>query len=110
MKLDNEVAMKKILFIISDGAPNGLGYGYRMGQTPEQSMAKADINDILTTYGRKGISFITAGLSENRKTIEALYTDGLSEKTAAKYLDISDLNRLPKTLVNILKKEIDMQM
>lgn len=116
-KLLQETSDDKIFMIISDGSPNDTGYGYcrltdelrAMGYT-EEGNAKVDIQDILRTYGKKGISFITAsiGNEDDAVAIKDLYTDGLAPKVSAHYLDVSDLEKLPKTMVGVLKKIIDI--
>lgn len=89
---------KKLLFVISDGIPNDDNYDIRN--------ATEDIHEILKLYQRKGISFITAGLLDDAASIKSIYTDGLSIRVASRFLDISNLEDLPKRITNIIKKAI----
>lgn len=89
----------RLLFVISDGEPCAPGYFYRE--------AKPDIDDTLTVYGRKGIRFITAGMGDCGDGVRQLYQDGLSNKVAAKYIDITDVDTMPRAFVNIIKKYLD---
>lgn len=89
----------RLLFVISDGEPFAPGYFYRE--------AKPDIDDALTVYGRKGIRFITAGMGDCGDGVRRLYQEGLSNKVAAKYLDITDVDTMPRAFVNIIKKYLD---
>lgn len=113
-KLLKETSDQRILMIISDGAPNDINYGYhyipenRRTSTfhPEmQGNAKMDIADVLKTYGKKGISFITAGLGDDIEPIKDIYCD-MDKKFAAKFLSITDLDAMPKKMVSILKSLI----
>lgn len=113
-KLLKETSDQRILMVISDGAPNDINYGYHY--IPEnlrtsffrpemQGNAKMDIADILKTYGKKGISFITAGLGDDIEPIKDIYCD-MDKKFAAKFLSITDLDAMPKKMASILKSLI----
>lgn len=80
----------KLLFIISDGQPNHNNYG---GEE-----AAKDLQSIVKRCKQRGIEVIACAIGDDKENIAAIYGDG--------FLDISDLNRLPKTLVNIVKKRI----
>ncbi len=114
--LKNEQSSQKILLIISDGAPNDDDYGfYYMDEKPsdyqlEQSgNAKLDILDIEKNCAKEGISIIAAGIEEECGAIKDLYTYGVSKKCAPNFLEISDLSKMPKKFIEILKKEIEKQ-
>ncbi len=89
---------KKIVFTISDGQPAANCYSMYNG--------KPDIQDCLKVYSKYGIRYITAGISGCAPSIKEIYTEGLSPKVQAKFLDISNPQDLPKTFINILKKEV----
>ena len=80
----------KLLMIVSDGRPNHDGYG---GEE-----AAKDIQGILRKAKQKGIEVIACAIGDDKDNIKAIYGDS--------FVDISDLGRLPKTLVNIVKKRI----
>ena len=80
----------KLLIIISDGQPNHSNYG--------GTEAQKDIQSIIRRYKAQGIETIAAGIGDDRKRIHAIYGDC--------YLDISDLNSLPRQLTNLVRKRI----
>ena len=80
----------KLLMIVSDGRPNHDGYG---GEE-----AAKDIQGILRKAKQKGIEVIACAIGDDKDNIKAIYGDS--------FVDISDLGRLPKTLVSIVKKRI----
>ena len=80
----------RLLMIISDGRPNHDGYG---GEE-----AAKDIRRILRKAKQDGIEVIACAIGDDKENIKAIYGDS--------FVDISDLSRLPKTLVNIVKKRI----
>ena len=80
----------KLLMIVSDGRPNHDGYG---GEE-----AAKDIQGILRKAKQEGIEVIACAIGDDKDNIKAIYGDS--------FVDISDLGRLPKTLVNIVKKRI----
>ena len=80
----------RLLMIISDGRPNHDGYG---GEE-----AAKDIRKILRKAKQDGIEVIACAIGDDKENIKAIYGDS--------FVDISDLSRLPKTLVNIVKKRI----
>lgn len=97
-ELSKQQADKKLFFIVSDGAPNDDGYDIRN--------ATKDIHEILLKYQRKGVRFVVAGLLQDAPVIKSIYSDGLSPQVAAKFLDISELENMPKLFTSIIKKEI----
>lgn len=111
-RLNKQSSEKKLFFMISDGMPNSDNYGANFYYTDEteteviaKGNAKDDIDEILRTYRKKKISFITAGI-DNKQLLEALYVGGLAKNVRAKYLDVSDLSTMPKKFISILKSEI----
>lgn len=97
-RLGHIVADQKIMLIISDGCPNHDGYGFQSG--------KKDLQDAVKMGVKQGISTIAAAIDDAMK-IKALYQDGVAAKYAAEYLDLSDLEKLPKAFVKILKKRLE---
>ena len=95
-QLEKQPCDVKLMMIISDGSPNSYNYG--------QSEGKADIQQLLKEKSPKGINFITAGLGSDMHLIKRIYTEGLSERISAKFLEIDKLETLPKTFVNIIKR------
>ena len=97
-RLLNMPCDEKILIVLSDGKPNDSGYGAKEG--------KLDIQDVLKKYSGKKITYITAAIGDDKELIQNIYCEGLSFKTAASFLDITNLEELPKLLVKILKKKL----
>ena len=69
--------------------------------------AKLDIVEIEKNCAKQGISIITAGIGNDADEIKDLYEYGVSKKVAPQFLEITDLSKMPKRFVEILKKEID---
>ena len=92
----------KLLFVISDGQPAAENYGITNG--------KADIQKVVSDYRKKGMFIITAGIGSDRNQVEYVYNSGLSAKRSATYLDISDMEKLPKTFIKIVKKFLERAM
>lgn len=84
----------KLLFIICDGQPSHVSTPSPYGGEP----ARLDIQKIVKSYKRRGVEVIAAAIGDDKDMIKQIYGDG--------YLDISDLNQLPKTLVSIVKRRI----
>lgn len=80
----------KLLILVSDGQPASIGY---YGEAAEE-----DLRGIRKEYMRKGILFIAAAIGDDKEDIERIYSDS--------FLDITDLNKLPIKLTNIIKKHI----
>ena len=85
--LMKEAAEKKLLIMISDGQPNAGGYG---GEP-----AKADIQDAIKYYERFGIKVIAAAIGEDKERIKEIYGPD-------RFLDITDLQKLPDTLAGLV--------
>lgn len=81
----------KLLILISDGQPNGDGYG--------GTAAEADLRAIKEEYRNKGIILFAAAIGSDKERIKRIYQDG--------FLDITDLNRLPKLLPALISQFIN---
>lgn len=101
-KLENIQAKDRLMLIISDGKPNHYGYGEQKG--------KADCQEAVAEALKKGIITITAGIgdAESVKNIYKVSVNGkqLSDRCSASYLDLSDLRKLPKSFIKILKEKL----
>ena len=83
----------KLLFVTSDGLPNGsYGYGEKAGTI--------DIQNILRECKKKNIVVVTAGLGADKPKIERIWQP--NGKKSCKFLDLSDEAMLPKKLVRII--------
>ena len=80
----------KILILVSDGQPNDTNY--------TGTAAEEDLRGIKTEYTRKGILFIAAAIGNDKADIERIYGDS--------FLDITDLNKLPVILTNVIKNHM----
>lgn len=80
----------KLLIVISDGQPCDHDYG---GASAEKEM-----RDVCREYRRKGVTIFAAAIGSDKDNIHRIYKDG--------FLDITDLSKLPKTMINLIKKEI----
>lgn len=80
----------RLLIIISDGQPNHNGYG---GEE-----AKKDIRNIIRKYEGMGIEVIAAGIGGDGDMLREIYQD--------RFLDVSDLSRLPATLATLVKNRL----
>lgn len=87
--LEKQKADRRILIIISDGAPAAHGYPYRA--------AKEDMQQVVNDYERKGIKFIAAAIDSDKRAIEDIYG-------SKRFLDITDLEQLPGRLAAIVRK------
>lgn len=81
----------KLLFIISDGQPNGNG-GY-CGET-----AYEDLREVKRDCARWGISLFAGAIDEDKDIIEQIYGDG--------YLNITNLSKLPDMLSRLIMKRL----
>lgn len=80
----------KLLFVISDGSPNGVGY---TGQA-----ANADVAHIAADLRRRGIVIFAAAIGDDKDAIHRIYGD--------RFLDITDLATLPDQLLTLVKRYI----
>ena len=76
----------KLLILVSDGQPADTGY--------YGTAAEEDLRGIKQEYSRKGIQLFAAAIGDDKPNIKRIYGDG--------FLDISDLNRLPVHLGNLI--------
>lgn len=74
---------QKILFVISDGEPFSTNY------TGEK--AKEDIRSIVKEYEKKGIKTIALAIGDDKDEILSIYGEN-------RFLDITDLKELPRTM------------
>ncbi len=81
----------KLLFIISDGQPNGSN-GY-CGET-----AYEDLREVKRDCARWGISLFAGAIDEDKEIIEQIYGDG--------YLNITNLGKLPDMLSRLIMKRL----
>lgn len=89
-KLCRYPAEARMLFIISDGQPNDDGY--------RGTAAEADLRGIKLEYSRRGVQIFAAAIGSDREQIERIYGTG--------YLDITDLNRLPILLTQLIARNL----
>ena len=111
-RLRKEDSQRKLLIILSDGAPNSAGYGYcyisperrDASYTPKDSgNAKMDIQEILNICYKNHIKVIAAGIGEDAICLSDIYSDGISKRMAATFLQIDNLDELTPQLVKIIK-------
>lgn len=80
----------KLLILISDGQPYHTGYS--------GTAAEDDLRGIKKEYSRKGVIFVAAAIGDDKDCIERIYGDS--------FLDITELNKLPTNLTEIIKRHI----
>ena len=80
----------KLLILISDGQPYHTKYS--------GSEAEKDLRSIKEEYKRKGVIFVAAAIGDDKDCIERIYGNS--------FLDITDLNKLPTNLAEIIKRHI----
>lgn len=97
-KLEKIEAKDRLMLVISDGQPAHYGYSQKEG--------KADLQDAVHTAIKKGIFTIAAGIDNDADSVKYVYKDGRSDKDSATFLEITDLDRLPKAFVKIIKKRL----
>ena len=99
-KLMLSKAKSKLLLIISDGEPAAQNY-YGSAWVYE------DVRFAVEKAKKNKISVITAGIDDCANEIADVYLDkNRKEKYLAKFLDCSDMDRLPKAFAQIIKKEL----
>lgn len=101
-ELEKSSATDRILLVISDGEPSH----YSSFKSYQDAQGKPDIQDAVASAKKNGIQVITAGIGSCASSINKIWTDGVSNKIAAAFLEISDLDRLPKSFVKIVKKQL----
>lgn len=97
-KLYNIPANDRILLVISDGRPNHDGYGLQSG--------KDDCQKCVTEFLKKGVLTITAAIGDPQG-VKYVYKDGVSDRNSAKFMDITDLKKLPKAFIKIIKEHLE---
>jgi len=80
----------KLLILVSDGQPADHGYG--------GTAAEEDLRGIKHEYERKKILFVAAAIGSDKENIQRIYGDS--------FMDITDLNRLPVQLTEVVKRHI----
>lgn len=80
----------KILFIISDGKPNARNYG--------QMQAVNELKALCERAKKERVVVFSAAIGDDKKQIEAIYGDA--------FLDITDLDAMPKLFIDRIKKFI----
>ena len=85
----------KVLYIISDGQPAD----YSQGRFYSGDPAKADIQSVIKKYEQKGVEFAACAIGSDKDLIENIY----GEK---RFVDIANLDLLPRTMAEMLKKRI----
>lgn len=88
-KLRREQSDMKLCIVISDGAPNDSGYG--------GSQAFADIKKVKRDAKNHHIDTIVAAIDDDKEDIKKIYGED-------SFLDITDLDKLPKAIVGVIKK------
>ena len=88
-KLRKEQSDMKLCIVISDGAPNDSGYGGRK--------AYADIKKVKRDAKNHHIDTIVAAIDDDKEDIKEIYGED-------SFLDITDLDTLPKQIVAVIKK------
>ena len=89
----------KLLMILSDGAPCAYDYG---GAT-----AVNDMREAVRGAVKNGMIVMAAGLGYYRDQIEKIYTDPDKPSFSAKYIDITDLNKMPRQFIKIIEKRLN---
>lgn len=88
----------KIFFVLSDGLPSAYS---------GMDDAIRDMHNVLDEYSKKGVIFIVAGIAADNKQLMVYYS---TKRYHAHFLDITDLKRLPKQFVKILKKRLEKSL
>lgn len=99
--LNKSRCTEKLLLVISDGLPNdGSTYGRYEG--------KMDIQDAVAKARKSGMMVVTAGIGNSAADINQIWTEGVSEKRRAQFLEIptEKIERLSSSFVRIIKKQI----
>ncbi|MCI9096212.1 MAG: hypothetical protein HFI95_08395 [Lachnospiraceae bacterium] len=84
----------KICFVISDGLPSCY---------ESRAQGAQDIRNVLLDYSKKNVKYITFGLGDNQAQIEELYTQGMTAKTAARFIRTDAPSSLPKAVAACIK-------
>ena len=87
-RLLTQPAEQKLLIISSDGQPADAGYS--------GTEAEADLRAIKQEYARKRITIFAAAIGNDKDNIKRIYGDH--------FLDITNLEDLPKNMVQLVKQ------
>lgn len=80
----------KILFMMSDGKPNAFNYG--------GLLAEKELKEIKKECNKKDVLLFAAAVGSDKSKIEAIYENS--------FLDITDMNALPKIFIDKIKQFI----
>lgn len=98
-KLESIQAQDRLMLVISDGKPAHNGYGMESGQKDCQEA----VHDAI----KKGIYTIAAGLGTDSQSVYEVYKQGRSERDSASFLDISNIEKMPKAFIKIIKNKLE---
>lgn len=96
-KLEKIQAEQKLMLVVSDGRPNSTNYGLAEG--------RKDCQDAVSKALKKGIVTIAAAIGDAEQ-VKSVYKEGISDKNSAVYMDLSDLEKLPKAFIKIIKEKL----
>lgn len=96
-RLNERPETSRLLIVLSDGKPSDYD---------SFEEAKLDIQETLHRYAGRKIEYISCAIGDDEDKIKSLYSEGMSRNREATFLNIKDLERLPKAFVKILKKKI----
>ncbi|MDF2650952.1 MAG: nitric oxide reductase activation protein [Paenibacillus sp.] len=89
-RLANTTQQTKLLISISDGQPKAM-------DDYTGDYAINDMQQTITEYERKGVTFLAAAIGQDKEVISQIYG-------SERFLDITDLNELPAKLVRIIAR------
>lgn len=98
-KLEKSDSDIKLMLVISDGVPSHGSYSIKEG--------RIDCQDAVHDAIKKGIITIVAGIGEDADAVKKIYKEGRKERDSAKFLDITDLSKMPTAFVKIIKNVLD---
>ncbi len=96
-KLANRKEKNKFQMIISDGLPSAY---------QSNAEGRADIRNVLIDYSKRNVKYIAFGLGDDQKRIEDIYSQDLSSRTAAKFIQSDAPVNLPSMFVKVIKELI----
>lgn len=88
-RLEKESSDMKLAIIISDGQPNDAGYS--------GNVAFNDLKSIKRNASLRNIDVVAAAIGDDKEIIKTIYGED-------SFLDISDLQKLPKAITDQIKK------
>jgi len=89
-RLSKRIEDIKLLILVSDGQPADSGYG--------GTAAEADLRGVKKDGERKGILLVAAAIGDDKPSIERIYGES--------FMDITDLEKMPKRLTEVIKRQI----